>query len=155
MTHGGLLGSSEAAYYGIPVVVTPIFGDQFLNAAAIESRKMGKILNYDDISVNNVKAAIQYALQRETKENAKKVSFDFQIRPLSAIESAIWWTEHVGKTKGFPLGESNCKQLSSFVFYSMDIYCIFIIFLFLCIIFNYFLIKKCCSKKIKIKNKKN
>lgn len=28
LTHGGLLGSSEAAYCGTPVVATPMFGDQ-------------------------------------------------------------------------------------------------------------------------------
>lgn len=28
VTHGGLLGSSEAAHCGVPVIVTPMYGDQ-------------------------------------------------------------------------------------------------------------------------------
>lgn len=28
VTHGGLMGSTEAAHCGVPVVVTPMYGDQ-------------------------------------------------------------------------------------------------------------------------------
>lgn len=28
ITHGGLLGSSEAAHCGVPTIVTPMYGDQ-------------------------------------------------------------------------------------------------------------------------------
>lgn len=31
LTHAGLMGSSEAAYCGVPVVATPMFGDQVNN----------------------------------------------------------------------------------------------------------------------------
>lgn len=31
VTHGGLLGSSEAAYCGVPVVATPMYGDQVIS----------------------------------------------------------------------------------------------------------------------------
>lgn len=43
VTHAGLMGSSEAAYCGVPVVATPMFGDQvssmvFLSISYIISR---------------------------------------------------------------------------------------------------------------------
>uniref|UniRef100_A0A1B0DEG4 UDP-glucuronosyltransferase n=1 Tax=Phlebotomus papatasi TaxID=29031 RepID=A0A1B0DEG4_PHLPP len=41
MAHGGLLGSSEAAYCGVPVIATPMYGDQFFNAASLKHRGMG------------------------------------------------------------------------------------------------------------------
>lgn len=28
ITHGGLMGSTESVYCGVPVIVTPMFGDQ-------------------------------------------------------------------------------------------------------------------------------
>lgn len=64
MTHAGLMGSSEAAYCGVPVVATPMYGDQFLNAAALKQRGMGIILNYEDITESNVLKAVKKVLER-------------------------------------------------------------------------------------------
>ncbi|KAJ6648180.1 UDP-glycosyltransferase UGT5 [Pseudolycoriella hygida] len=98
MTHGGLLGSSEAAYCGVPVVATPIYGDQFYNSAALVNRGMGIILEFQDITKTSVINAIQFALDKSTKKNAKKVSFSFKNRPQHPIETAVWWVEHVAST---------------------------------------------------------
>lgn len=65
MTHAGLMGSSEAAYCGVPVVATPMYGDQFLNAAAMKQRGMGLILNYEDINENNVLRTVKKALEKQ------------------------------------------------------------------------------------------
>lgn len=65
MTHAGLMGSSEAAYCGVPVVATPMYGDQFLNAAAMKQRGMGVILHYEDINENNVIKAVKKALEKQ------------------------------------------------------------------------------------------
>lgn len=65
MTHAGLMGSSEAAYCGIPVVATPMYGDQFLNAAAMVQRGMGVVLNYEDITENNVIRSVKKVLEKQ------------------------------------------------------------------------------------------
>lgn len=62
MTHAGLMGSSEASYCGVPTVVTPMYGDQFLNAAALVQRGMGVLLNYEDISENTVLRSLKRAM---------------------------------------------------------------------------------------------
>lgn len=62
MTHAGLMGSSEAAYCGVPTVTTPMYGDQFLNAAALVQRGMGVLLNYEDIGENSVMRSLKRAL---------------------------------------------------------------------------------------------
>lgn len=63
MTHGGLLGSSEAAYCGVPTVVTPMYGDQFLNAAAMVNRGFGNIVHYEDITKESIYNALKKALE--------------------------------------------------------------------------------------------
>lgn len=63
MSHGGMLGTSEAVMCKKPVIVTPIYGDQFLNAAALESRGMGIIVHYNQLTENNVYNSIQRILQ--------------------------------------------------------------------------------------------
>lgn len=65
MTHAGLMGSSEAAYCGVPVVSTPMYGDQFLNAAAMKQRGMGTILHFEDITENTVIRSIKKVLQKQ------------------------------------------------------------------------------------------
>lgn len=155
VSHGGLLGTSEAAYCGVPMVVTPIFGDQPLNAKSIESRKMGKIVHYEDLTTENIKAAIEEALLPETLENAKKVSYDYRHRPIDVLKSAVWWTEHVAKQEGFPLGQSNYKNLSIFVYYSLDILLtVFIVILTLIFVIG-FIIRKCIRSRASVKVKKH
>ncbi|CAM6032173.1 unnamed protein product, partial [Sphagnum compactum] len=63
MSHGGLLGSSEAAHCGVPMVVTPMYGDQFMNAAAVEYRGMGSIVKYTEMTTENIVNAIKIALE--------------------------------------------------------------------------------------------
>lgn len=65
MTHGGLMGTSEAAYCGVPTVVTPIYGDQFLNANAMKHREMGVVLKFDDINENSVFRALRTVLDKK------------------------------------------------------------------------------------------
>ncbi|KAJ3274162.1 hypothetical protein HDV01_003445 [Terramyces sp. JEL0728] len=40
-THGGIASIHESMYAGVPIVVTGIFGDQFLNAIAAQEAKIG------------------------------------------------------------------------------------------------------------------
>lgn len=42
--HGGLNGLTEALLRGVPVIVIPIFADQFRNARNVERRGVGKVL---------------------------------------------------------------------------------------------------------------
>lgn len=63
MSHGGLLGSSEAAYCGVPAVVTPMYGDQFMNAAAIVHRGMGVLLPFPHMTTENIVKALKRTLE--------------------------------------------------------------------------------------------
>ena len=65
MTHGGLLGSSEAAHCGVPMLVTPFYGDQFLNAAALENRQVGLLLKYSEFTVDNIVNSWNRLLKQE------------------------------------------------------------------------------------------
>lgn len=63
MSHGGLMGTSEAVYCEKPTIVTPIYGDQFLNGAALEHRGMGLVLHYNQLTADSIVYAIQRVLQ--------------------------------------------------------------------------------------------
>ena len=44
ITHGGMFGVQESIYHGVPLVVLPIFGDQFDNARRIQDKGLGVVL---------------------------------------------------------------------------------------------------------------
>lgn len=120
-SHGGLMGSSEAAHCGVPMVLTPMYGDQFHNSAAAKARGMGQIVHYEDITEDLMKTAINNALTPTSRNNAKKVSYSFKNRPETPVESAIWWVEYVAATRGAPLLKSNSSNLSIIEYYSLDV----------------------------------
>lgn len=61
-SHGGNLGTIESVHCGVPVLVTPFYGDQFLNAVALENRGMGLSLLFDQLTADNIYNALIKAL---------------------------------------------------------------------------------------------
>lgn len=148
------MGSSESAYCGKPMVLTPMYGDQFLNAAAAKARGMGFIVPYEDITEESMKGAISSALTAKARENAKTVSYSYTHRPKPAVETAVWWTEYVGLTKGAPLLQSHMTNMSAFEYHLIDVYLTIAIVLAFVLFSWLYLIKKVVqrvSKKTKTK----
>ena len=58
IAHGGLLGTSEAMYCGVPIIMMPMFGDQSCNVAAVVSLGAGLKLPFSSITKENVLKAL-------------------------------------------------------------------------------------------------
>jgi UDP:flavonoid glycosyltransferase YjiC (YdhE family) len=54
ITHGGLLSSIETVYFGVPILVIPIYGDQKLNAQLAIGNSYGLSLSYDELNEENL-----------------------------------------------------------------------------------------------------
>ena len=50
ISHGGLFGTTEAVYEGVPVLGIPIFADQPGNIETIKANGAGERLDYPEIS---------------------------------------------------------------------------------------------------------
>ncbi|KAJ9582123.1 hypothetical protein L9F63_003537, partial [Diploptera punctata] len=61
--HGGLLGTIEAVYAGVPMLGIPILGDQGMNVASMEMSNMGVRLDFNDINKQNILNALNTILQ--------------------------------------------------------------------------------------------
>ncbi|KAJ6648179.1 UDP-glycosyltransferase UGT5, partial [Pseudolycoriella hygida] len=156
ITHGGLLGSSEAAYCGVPVVATPMYGDQFLNSAAFVDRGMGKVVKYEEISKETMEEAIKFALDPQTQENAKKVSYSYRNRPKPALETAVWWVEHVAATGGAPLTNCHSTFMTWYEYHLLDVYGVVAVCLITCVASWVWVIKRICGRsKPSTKNNKS
>jgi glucuronosyltransferase len=63
VTHGGLMGTMEAAYSGVPMVGIPLFGDQFHNVRCYVSEGIAVNLNYHTLSKSTVLSSLKKVLE--------------------------------------------------------------------------------------------
>lgn len=52
---------------------------------------------------------------------AKQISEEFKDRPLSAMDTAVYWVEYVIRHKGAPRLQSAAKQLAWYQYYLLDV----------------------------------
>lgn len=62
VSHGGLLGTTEAVHCGVPMLITPFYGDQFLNAGAVEQRRFGVIVDFADFDTDHITRGLRSIL---------------------------------------------------------------------------------------------
>ena len=103
ITHGGLLGTTEAIVEGVPVLGIPIFGDQQMNMAKTTARGYGLQILVPEITEENLSYRINELLNNpKYNENAKKISEIFNDRPRTPQEEVVYWTEYVARHNGAP-----------------------------------------------------
>ncbi|XP_036142562.1 UDP-glycosyltransferase UGT5 isoform X4 [Monomorium pharaonis] len=56
--HGGLLGLSEGVYVGLPMILMPMYGDQFHNSAAAANRGAAVVISYSDLTEQSLRHAL-------------------------------------------------------------------------------------------------
>lgn len=101
ITHGGLSSTLEVVNAGVPIIGIPMFGDQPGNVMNVVRRGAGILIDYDSITTELLTSSIKKIIEDKSyKENAVKLSKLFNDRPLSALDSAVFWTEHVLRHKG-------------------------------------------------------
>ncbi|CAH1636133.1 unnamed protein product [Spodoptera littoralis] len=104
VTHGGLLSLTEAVHFGVPLIVIPVFADQFLNANQAKNKGIAERV---DLSYNldkNLKVALDKVLGNFSKYSAraKEVSAAYHDNPMRPGVALNFWVEHVVRTRGAP-----------------------------------------------------
>ncbi|XP_066150075.1 UDP-glucosyltransferase 2-like isoform X2 [Euwallacea fornicatus] len=153
VSHGGMMGTQEAIYCGVPVLGIPIFADQSLNIKYAETVGYAIMVDYEDISKERLLGAARKLLEDPRyAANAKQISEDYKDRPLSPMETAVYWVEYVIRHKGAPRLSSAAKYLKWYQYYLLDVFVIIIgiplVILFVIIKFVRFY-KKFTDEKIK------
>ncbi|XP_019756912.2 UDP-glycosyltransferase UGT5 isoform X1 [Dendroctonus ponderosae] len=138
ISHGGLLGTTEAVHCGVPMLVMPQFGDQPLNAEALKSNGAGVILKLRDATEDSISEAISEAMSTKTKTKAKDLSERFKDRLVSPLETSIFWIEYIAKHKGGQSLQSASIAMPFYQYFLLDViaFTVLALFLFLFIIFE-------------------
>ncbi|KAK2584309.1 hypothetical protein KPH14_006702 [Odynerus spinipes] len=97
ITHGGLMGTTEAVFCGIPMVGIPLFGDQRVNIQNYVKKNVAISLgSIEEVTEETLTNALQTVLKDPSyMENIKKLSKIFHDRPVSAMDTATFWIEYV------------------------------------------------------------
>lgn len=143
ISHGGLFGTSESLYYGVPLLLIPFFGDQSRNAHRISTAGYGKYIALDEITKDSLLKIINEITSDEMYLNkAKQTSAIFNDNVVHPMDEAMFWIEHVAKFKGAKHLKSHAVNMSWFTYFSLDIVFLNIFGVFLL----YKFIKKLFSK---------
>ncbi|XP_017795599.1 PREDICTED: UDP-glucuronosyltransferase 2C1-like [Habropoda laboriosa] len=96
ITHGGLMGTQEAIYHGVPMIGIPVFADQMKNVNILVHKKIAVLVPLENITEGSMDEALNAILHdRKYSESAKRASRIFRDRPLSAMDTASFWIEYV------------------------------------------------------------
>nr|WEU75322.1 uridine diphosphate-glycosyltransferases 40AX1 [Glyphodes pyloalis] len=103
ITHGGLLSSTEALHFGVPVLGVPVFFDQFINVNKAILKGYAQMAKLDIHLADNLRPVIQEMLRNpKYKEKALELSRIYHDRPVSPGQEMVHWVEHVVRTGGAP-----------------------------------------------------
>lgn len=142
ITHGGLLGTTEALVEGVPVLGIPIYGDQRMNMNIAVNRGYAMTINFEDINENLLVDTIHSILKNASITlKAIEVSRVYNDRPMTPQKSVVYWTEYVIRHKGAPLLQSAGQDLSYVEFNSFDVHVVAMIMLVAVLVLIYALLK--------------
>ncbi|XP_044750032.1 UDP-glycosyltransferase UGT5-like isoform X4 [Coccinella septempunctata] len=121
ISHGGLLGTTEAVHCGVPMVVMPQYGDQHTNAKAVEANGGGVVLYLKEATEETVYQSLKTILEPEFRAKAKALSERFRDRPMSPMDTAIYWVEYVARHKGAPHMKTAAVDMPLYQYLLLDV----------------------------------
>lgn len=154
IAHGGVFGSMESIWHGVPLLVIPFFGDQHRHAMQATRSGYGKFLPFYDITNETLMNSVQEMLVNKTYlEKAKQVSSIFRTNLAPPMEEAMFWIEYVSKFKGAKHLKSHAVNMSWFSYLLLDV----IVLALILIYFIFACFRACCkwcSPRICLEKKK-
>nr|XP_034836074.1 UDP-glucuronosyltransferase 2B7-like [Maniola hyperantus] len=101
ITHGGLLSTTEAIHFGVPIIGIPGFYDQFVNIQRSVIMGFAKKVDLTYSIVKDLELAIEDILEDpKYTSKAHELSEIYHDRTVPPGKEIVHWVEHVIKTRG-------------------------------------------------------
>ncbi|XP_072381210.1 UDP-glycosyltransferase UGT5-like [Diabrotica undecimpunctata] len=143
ITHGGLLSLQEAVYNAVPVLVLPIFADQFRNGILVEENGLGLNLPIRTVTEPALVDKIDRIMSdSKYKENMQKRSKLFRSRPVNPLDLAIFWVEYVAENKGAPHLKVQYLNIEWYKILLLDVIALFSTIALIAAVIGYFILRK-------------
>ncbi|XP_044733862.1 UDP-glycosyltransferase UGT5-like isoform X2 [Chrysoperla carnea] len=146
VSHSGLLGTIEAFHNGVPIVSVPFFGDQFINAKALESHGTAAILDHWNLKKDSISKALKFILQPSVLAKAKRQARIFRDRPMSPMDTAVWWIEYVARNGGADEMRPTVVNMPYYQSALLDVGLFLLTVILIVVYINYLLIKSILNK---------
>jgi len=78
------------------VIILPLFADQDFNGFRVEAQEIGMRVEVRDLTTKSMQNAVyQILTDGKFSKNMKKKSLVLRDRPMSPVDTAVYWTEFV------------------------------------------------------------
>lgn len=122
ISHGGVFGMVESVWHGIPLLLTPLFGDQHRNSMRATRAGYGKFLPFFDITNETLMSSVDELLtNRSYLEKAQEVSSIFKANLVPPMKEAMFWIEYVCQFEGAPHLKSHAVNMSWVSYLLLDV----------------------------------
>ncbi|XP_063367359.1 UDP-glucosyltransferase 2-like [Cydia amplana] len=151
ISHGGLLGTQEAVACGLPMLTVPLYADQALNGRAMADRGVARVVSLNsDFDKDQWREALKDLLSNQKyKENALKLRDIFLDRPLSPLDTGVYWIEYVLRHKGAGHLRSPALDLHPAQLMLLDVIALSVALTILLTFILYILFRYLCTRCIK------
>ncbi|XP_055638321.1 UDP-glycosyltransferase UGT5-like isoform X2 [Toxorhynchites rutilus septentrionalis] len=156
ITHGGMFGSQEGIYRGVPMLFIPFYGDQHRNALKAELSGYALTLNFADVNSITLGSRINELLTNPAYSRlAKKASELFRDNLVPPMEEAMYWIEYVIRHKGAKHLKSVSVDLNWLQYLMLDVFAFFAFVFLLTAYVAYKIISAFLEKPTKLKSKEH
>ncbi|KAG4079716.1 hypothetical protein HA402_004421 [Bradysia odoriphaga] len=156
ISHGGLLGTAEAVYHGVPMIAIPLSGDTRLNVERASEDGWVIRLDYANITMESVEWAVREIADNEKYfTNAKIMSQRYRDQPMTPNELMVYWSEYIIRHRGAPHLRSTGLDLNYVQYHNIDVLLVLISFISVAVYALRWIVSKTCWRRKSMKQKQS
>ncbi|KAJ0055882.1 hypothetical protein NL108_014262 [Boleophthalmus pectinirostris] len=154
VTHGGTNGMYEAIYHGVPVVGLPLLFDQFDNVVRMQARGAARIVEANSITKESFLEAVKDVVENPSyRENIQRLSKLHHDKPMTPMDTALFWIEYVIRNKGVPHLQAVGYSLPWYSYFCLDVAAFLLAIVVAVVWFSMFCCRLLCCRRSKRKLK--